>query len=391
MPIPVGEISSRIAKLSKKLQEIGIDAALIRYPLHIFYFSGTFIDGHLIITQDGKSYLLVYRTIDRARDEALLTEVISFRSLKKLPDFLRDLGIKKVGIEYDRLPAKIFLFYQKILSEFQLLDISEIIWKLRACKSFYEIQCQKQAASMLAEALDEFIPHLRPGMTELEAAGLLEALLRKRGHPAITRTYGWNQELTYGHLLSGYSAAIPSYLTTGQGGAGVYGYPQGPSIKKLEKNEPILIDYAGWYEGYLIDQTRIFVYGNLSKDLVEIYQKVIDFMIFLEESLKPGVIIEEFYQQALNKAEDLGIGEYFMAHGSEGVNFIGHGVGLEVDEWPPIANRIKIPFAPGMVIALEPKCHLKGRGVIGLEDTFLITEKGAERITLYPRDILFLN
>ncbi len=391
MPIPREEIKLRIAKLSEKLKEAGIDAALIRYPLHIFYLSGTFTDGHLIITQAQDTYLLVYRTIERARKEALLADIIPFRSLRKLPDFLRDLGINRLGIEYDRVPVKIFTYYQKLLSRFEFLDISHPLWELRACKSPYEIQCHRGAACMLAEALDEFIPKLRPGMTELEAAGLLEAMLRKRGHPAMTRTYGWNQELAYGHLLSGYSAAVPSYITTGQGGSGIYGYPQGPSMKRIEKNEPILVDYAGWYEGYMIDQTRIFVFGSLPKELLDLYQKILVFMNFLEESLKPGVIIEELYQKALNKAEDLGIKRYLMAHGAEGVNFIGHGVGLEIDEWPPITDKIKHSLKPGMVIALEPKCHLRGIGIIGLEDTFLITDKGVERLTLYPRDILFLN
>ncbi len=391
MPPGVQEIRSRLRLLAAKLREKGLHGALVRYPLNIFYLSGTFVDGHLVVTEREESYLLVYRTLGRAKEEAKVSEIISFRSLRQLPGFLKDLGLQRIGLEYDRLPARVFFYYQDLLAEFELSDLTPLLWALRARKSPYEIECLRQAASMLAEALEAFLPKLRPGMSELEAAGLFEAELRKRGHPAYTRTYAWHQELAYGHLLFGDSAAVPSYLTTGQGGPGVWGYPQGPGVKRLKKGELILIDYAGWYEGYMVDQTRIFACESLPQDLIDLYKKICSLISFLEKELSPGLLIEKFYHQAMEQAEALGLGKCLMAHGEEGVNFIGHGVGLEIDEWPPVAPKVKVPFEPGMVIALEPKCHLPGIGVIGLEDTFLITSQGAERLTLFPRELLFLK
>jgi len=389
-PLP-SEISSRVKRLAAKLREKGLCAALLRYRLHIFYFSGTFVDGHLLITAKEESYLLVYRTLERAKAEGQATEIISFRSLKKLPGFLRDLGLKRIGLEYDRLPVRQFLLYQKLLADFSLEDLSPLLWEIRAKKSPYEVDCLRRAAAMLAEALRRFLPRLRPGMTELEAAGLLEASLRRRGHPAHTRVYNWTQELAYGHLLFGASAAVPAYVTTGQGGQGVVGYPQGPGFCKLAPGEIIVIDYAGWYEGYMVDQTRLFSWGKLPKDLVEIYEKIYELMQSLEESLRPGVLAAELYEKALAEAQRLGMNKIFMAHGSEKVAFVGHGVGLEIDEWPPIAKGVAVPLGEGMIIALEPKCHLPHHGEIGLEDTFLITSEGSERLTLFPREIRLLG
>jgi len=387
MPPDREEIGSRLKRLAQALTDQGLEAALIRYPLNIFYFTGTFADGHLLVTQSGEAFLLVYRTFERARAEALIEEVRPFRSLKALPDFLKDLGIKHLALEEDRLPVAVYRGYERLLRDFALSDLSPILRQLRARKSAYEISCLRRAAEMLAESIEAVLPSFRPGLTELEMAGMLEAELRKRGHPAYTRTYAFHQELAYGHLLTGEAAAVPSYVTTGQGGRGVVGFPQGPSEKILREGEPLLIDYAGWHEGYLVDQSRLFYFGELPAALHDTFARIKQLMESLEETLRPGITAEEVYHRARETAEKLGLSPCFMAHGEERVPFVGHGVGLEIDEWPPLAPRVKVPLEEGMVVALEPKCHLPGQGVIGLEDTFLITREGAARLTLSPREI----
>ena len=383
MPPEKTELLTRIEKFSERLAQGGYEAALLRYPLNIFYFTGAFVDGHLVITSQKRAFLLVYRTRARLFEDSPV-EAQVFRSLKKLPQFLKELGIKKLGLEADRLSAALFWRYQKLLADFELGDVSPFLRELRAVKSPYEISCLKQAAEVLAKALWAFLPQLRPGMTELEAAGLLEKELRRLGHPAFTRTSGFGQELAYGHLLSGEAATVPSYLTTGQGGAGVYGFPQGPSFKKIKENEPILIDYAGWFEGYMVDQSRLFCLGEIPKKALRIFEKILALMEALEELLFPGTLARKIYEEAQKFAAKEGLEPCFMAHGPEKVPFVGHGVGLEIDEWPPIA-QVEIPLKEGMVIALEPKCHVPGLGVIGLEDTFLVTDKGPRRLTTFPR------
>ncbi len=389
MPADKEELRARIEKLATALVQTGLDAALIRFPLHIFYFAGVFVDGHLVITERAEAFLLVYRTLGRP-EKSPVAEEIPFRSLRKLPAFLKDLGLHNLGLEEERLPHALFKRYQQLLTDFSLADVSPLVQQIRSVKSPYEISCLKQAARLLAEALVAFLPRLKPGLSELEAAGLLEAELRKRGHPAFTRTSGFGQELAYGHLLAGKEATVPAYTTTGQGGLGVWGFPQGPSEKKIGLNEPILIDYAGWFEGYLVDQSRVFYFGQLPPRAHEIYEKIDFILQEIEKMLQPGTSGAEIYQKALSLAADNGLSPYFMAHGPEKVPFIGHGVGLEIDEWPPIA-QVDVALQEGMVIALEPKCHVPGLGVIGVEDTYLITSSGPERLTVFPRGLQRLN
>ncbi len=385
MPPDREELIHRVSKLAEGLDQEGFEAALLRYPLNIFYFTGLFVDGHLLVTRKAEVHLLVYRTVGRP-EKNLLVEPQLFRSLRDLPSFIKDLGINTLGLEADRLPANLYARYRKLLSDFELGDIGLLLRKLRAIKSPYEVFCLRSAAQMLSEALNVFLPCLHPGMTELEAAGLLEAELRKRGHPAFTRTYAFGQELAYGHLLSGISAVVPSYVTTGQGGAGVCGFPQGPSFKKISENEPLLIDYAGWFEGYMVDQSRIFYFGKLPSQAVTLYNRVLELINHLEGLLQPGISAKEVYEMSLSLAKELDILDYFMAHGPEKVPFVGHGVGLEIDEWPPIA-AVDVPLEEGMVIALEPKCHVPSLGVIGIEDTYLITKDGAQRLTQFPCEL----
>ncbi len=391
MPPSPKEIRTRQLRLAGFLAQEGLDAALIRAPLHIYYLSGTFVDGHLVLTTQAKAYLLVYRTIARAQEEAQAVEVLPFRSLKALPGFLGDLGLRHLGLEGDRLPLNDFKRYERLLKDFVLSDISALLWRCRAEKTPYEIECLRKAGVMLAEALEEFWPRLRPGMTELEAAALLEGALRRRGHPAYTRVARWTQELAYGHLLFGPSAAVPAYTTTGQGGPGVTGFAQGPGFRKLAPQDLIVVDYAGWWEGYMVDQTRLFALQDPPQDISTRYQRLKDLLHSLEETLRPGVLAEEIYFLAQEQAQRLGLSDCFMAHGPERVPFVGHGVGLEIDEWPALAPGVKVPLKPGMVIALEPKCHLPGQGEVGLEDTYLITPSGAERLTVSPRKIRLLG
>ncbi len=391
MPPSPKEIRQRQFRLAELLAKEGFEAALLRAPLHIFYFSGTFVDGHLVLTARAKAYLLVYRTLARAEQEAQAVEVLPFRSLKALPGFLKDLGLRYLGLEGDRLPLNDFKRYERLLQGFVLKDISALLWRLRAEKSPYEIECLRRAGCMLAEALEEFLPCLRLGMTELEAASHLERVLRRRGHPAYTRVARWTQELAYGHLLFGPSAAIPAYTTTGQGGPGVVGFAQGPGFRKLCPQDLIVVDYAGWWEGYMVDQTRLLAWTHPSPEISDRYDRIQELLHTLEENLRPGVLAEELYLLAQEQAQQLGLSDCFMAHGPERVPFVGHGVGLEIDEWPALAQGVKVPLKPGMVIALEPKCHLPGIGEVGLEDTYLITPNGAERLTVSPRKIRLLG
>ncbi len=387
MPLNKEEISFRIKNFRKKLEEKNLQLALIFSPLNIFYFSGTFVRGVLLIGLS-EVRLLVNRPFERAKKESLVP-CESLKSLKGLPAQIKAIGsFKKIGIEAGFLNHEIFLRYKELLSEWELEGIDALIMGTRMIKSPYEISCIKKAGKMLDKALKLALPLFKPGMKELEASAILEKELRILGHPGMIRSaYGF--ELFYGHLLSGKEAIIPTHTITGQGGKGVFGFPGGASTKKIKTSDPILIDFSGFFEGYYIDQTRMASFKPLKK-AEPFFKTSLKILETLEKEVKPEIESGILYEIGLSIAKEEGMEEFFMSHG-ERLKFIGHGVGLQIDEPPALAYGQKIPLKENMVIALEPKFHVPELGVIGIEETFVITQKGLKRLNSTPRDWIFLN
>jgi Xaa-Pro dipeptidase len=139
---------------------------------------------------------------------------------------------------------------------------------------------------------------------------------------------------------------------------------------------------------YLADQFRTFVIGELSEDLQKAHDCSIRIHHLFAEEAKPGVACSELYRLALEEASREGYGEYFMGHGEAQVRFIGHGLGLEIDEYPVIAPNFEKKLTQGMVMALEPKFVFPGKGVVGLEDDYVITASGVERLTLTNQELM---
>jgi len=377
---PREELFSRISALRKALRGADLQGALITQPLNIFYFTGSFARAHLLVTEREVRFL-VFRPLERVRRESPLPAE-PFRSLKGLPGLLREAGIRRVGLEFAALTHREFLRYRDLLQDFELADLSGILSSLRMVKSPYEIACLREAGRRLAEALTEALPRLAPGMTELAALAEIEAALRRRGHPGFVRSARGNEFAT-GLLISGPEAVEPSYMVAGEGGRGVYGFPSGASLREIRPGEPVLVDLAGYFAGYYVDQTRMLLFGKPSPEVREYLEAAEALMAAGESLLRPGIPAEEVYYALVREAERLGVSEYFMRHGEEGVNFVGHGVGLCVDEDPPLAPGVKTVLEPGMVLALEPKLHVPGLGVIGFEDTWGLNEDSPQKLTIF--------
>jgi Xaa-Pro aminopeptidase len=252
MPLSKKEASYRIGCFRKKLEGKSLQLALILSPINIFYFTGTFARGVLLIGLS-QTKLLVNRPFERAKKESLI-ECEYLKSLKDLPTYIKSFNSQKtIGIEKNFLNLEEYFRYQEILSNWELEGIDFLLMKTRMVKTPYEINCIKKAGEILDRALKIALNQIKPGMKEIEASALIEKELRILGHPGITRSlYGF--ELTYGHLISGKESLIPIYAITGQGGRGIPGFQGGASFKKIKNSDPILIDFSGYFEGYYIDQ-----------------------------------------------------------------------------------------------------------------------------------------
>jgi Xaa-Pro dipeptidase len=388
--VPSSEVENRLRCLQDLMTQDGLDGILISQNVDLFYFSGTMQPGYLYVPSQEEPLFLVKKNMGRALEESSLNTIIHIASPKEIPSILaeRDLSLPQVlGLELDVLPANSYLQLCTIFAEALIQDASVLIRKCRLLKSPWEIENLTRAAQMMTKMVREVPSILRPGITEIELAGRLEAFLRKEGHQGYIRSRGFNQEVFYGHILSGPEGVKASYIDSPSGGVGVGpAFSQGAGLKPIRAGEPISIDYVGCYNGYLVDQTRMFSLGEPPSAVKEAYLAVIRIQESLKLKAQPGVPCEQIYFWALEEAKRSGYRNQFMGTDQDQVPYIGHGVGLELDELPIFGKKFNWPLEAGMVFALEPKILLPEYGLVGIENTFLMTETGLKLITTAPED-----
>ena len=386
--VPFSEIESRITRLQRNLQEQNLDGALILQNTDLYYLTGTIQQSHLYIPSAGDPLLMVRKSYDRARAESPLKNVVPLDSPKKIPDILKSHGLQvplRLGMELDVLPVNLFRTYEYILQGPDIVDISLALRSLRAVKSPYEIDIITRASGFSDQVAAHTRECIRSGMTELELAGLVEAYARKLGHQGIVRMRMWGAEMFYGHLLCGPSAAVPSYLASPTGGdAANPAVAQGAGHTRIAVGQPILLDYVFALNGYVSDHTRIFAIESLPDDLLAAHESMLQLQERIKMEAKPGVSVGFLYDLAVHLAAEAGYGDYFMGAEKQRIRFIGHGVGLELDELPILAKGQEAVLEENMVIALEPKLIFPGRGVVGIENIHVVTREGLKQLGRYP-------
>jgi Xaa-Pro aminopeptidase len=388
--VPAAEIEARIARFQEALRDAELDAALIVQETDLYYLSGTAQNAHLIVPAQGGPALLVRKTLARAREETPLEHVERLRSLRDLPAALAALGLDggRLGLELDVLPAATYLGYGRRLEGFELADCSGALRRVRAVKSPYELERIRAACEQVSHLPEWMERHVREGMTELQLAAEIERELRLAGHQGVIRFRSFNNELFYGSVLAGPSGAVPGASETPIVGPGPnVSVSRGASGRPIGRGEPILVDLAGAYDGYLSDQTRMFSLGPVEARFAETHDLAVEVLHRVAAAARPGVTGAELYDLAQALA---GGHEGFMGWGDERVTFVGHGIGLEIDELPLLARGWTGVFEPGMVFALEPKFVFPGEAAIGIENSYLVTESGGEALTTAPETLIEL-
>ncbi|HKK90686.1 MAG TPA: Xaa-Pro peptidase family protein [Desulfobacteraceae bacterium] len=384
---PGTEIDARIARLQSAMEAKGVKGALVVQKSDLFYFSGTVQQGWLYVPCQGKPLLMVFKEYDRARAETPLSSVVSLVSPKKIPHTLAEHGYSlpgTVGMELDVLPVNLYFLYQRIFENAEIVDISTEIRMIRAVKSDYELELIRAAAAMSDRLAARAAELIEPGKSEIALAGELEACARSLGHQGIVRMRLWGSEIFYGHIMSGPEAAVPSYMASPTGGTGPSpATGQGAGFNTIEKNQPVLVDYVFALNGYLSDHARIFSIGRLDDDLLRAHEAMLEVQNMAKIEGCAGIPAGELYRKMVDMATEKGYDQYFMGVGDRRIRFTGHGVGLELDEFPFIAQGQKLVLEKGMVLALEPKVIMPGRGVVGIENTHVVTEKGLEPLTQF--------
>ncbi|QYR20731.1 Xaa-Pro peptidase family protein [Paenibacillus sp. sptzw28] len=394
------ELKARIHRLQQLMEKERIDAFLVTQHVDLYYLTGSMQAGYAFIPAEGDATFYVRRSVDRARREAAV-RVLPMPSLRQFrtvleqdyPAVFSAGSAFQVATEMDVLPA---LTYDKLSSTVcagggSLVDGSALIRRVRMIKSASEIHRIEGAAQAAAEALGAAVSMLKEGMSELELMARIEYEIRLRGHTGIMRTRSYNMEIMTGMLGSGEAAAEPSAFDGPAGGRGLGpAAAQSVSRRQIGRNEPILIDIGCCIDGYVIDQTRTAVIGTLPDDLAAAYSHAEAIIRQTERLMQPGASCNSLYAASLEQAADAGLSAHFMGFGADQVKFLGHGIGLEVDEWPVLARGFAEPLEPGMVLAVEPKFTFPGRGVVGIENSYLITSQGPRQLTKSPEGLIVL-
>ena len=388
---PVEEIERRLHGLRRGLAAADLDGAIVVQDTDLAYLTGTNQQAHLLVPLEGEPRLLVRRVLERARRESPLAVIEPLPSLGALPDELRAAGLEpgtRIGLELDVLPTSRFLSYQRRLEGWRLGDCSGVLRSMRAVKSTWEIERMRAAAAQVAAATAAVPGLIAPGVLESKVQLEVEKALREAGHQGQLRFRGFNQEMHYGQVLGGPSGAVSGYSDSplcGPGPNPVLG--KGPGGHVLADRDPVIVDLVGGHEGYLADQTRTFIVGRADGDLRGAYETAVEILRAVEARLAPGAVPSALFEHAERMAAAAGLGEHFMGAGDERVRFLGHGVGMEIDELPILAPGFDDPVVEGNVIAVEPKFVFPGRGAVGIENMYAVTADGFECITTASEEL----
>jgi len=392
---PTIELEYRCKKLQDLMAGQGMDAVIIVQNADLFYFTGTTQSGCLYVPAQGQPIYMARKEFSRARMESGLKEIVPIVTMKDIPGILARFGYpepKRIGMELDVVPVSFFERYKKIHPHAEYLDATPLIRKVRMIKSHYEIHLMKDAADQVHRVWQRAGEVIRAGATDLEIAAELEFTARKDGHQGLVRMRGFNSDLFYSQIFSGTDSAVPSYGDSPLGGLGLNpSFGQGAGLKRIERHEPIIIDFVGCVDGYLVDQTRIFAIGGISGRLQRGYDDMLTVQRRMMELAVPGASWGGVYDQCLALAVEMGYADNFMGSKGSQVSFIGHGLGVEIDEFPFIARGFNdMMLEVGMVFAFEPKVVFPGEGAIGIENTFYISNDGLKQLTYSSEELAIL-
>jgi len=389
--VPASEIESRTLKLQKELQAGDIDGLFIVQRVDLFYFSGTAQNGFMYIPAEGAPLLFIKQYLPRAKEESSVKNNIKIDSIKEIPELIIDHFGKlpgTIGFELDVIPVNDFTFYQSLFPDSNCTDASPLILKLRRYKSQWEIAQMENTAEMTRKTFEYMRTAIRPGITEMEFAGMFETFARKLGHGANLRVRHYQTEGYPWHVLSGKSGGMVGLLDSPASGTGTSAaFPVGAGYKEICADEPIMVDLGSVLNGYHMDETRMFAIESMPKRAMDACRIAIEIHDSVIEKAKPGITVGELFEHSVQLAKSKGYEAPYLGTPGHKVSFIGHGIGLELIEPYIMARNRDHQLEQGMTFALEPKFVYENEFSAGVESVFLVTENSARLISKVPVEI----
>ncbi len=388
--VPREELLRRAAQLWRHVGARPLAAVFAIERVEVLYFGGSPQDGMVWIPRDGEPIFFVRRDLARARADSPLARVLPFTRARDIPDILAREGASvsgPVGTSLDVLPVSLHQSLGRALGV-PIEDASVEVRMTRAVKSPWERAHIRAAGALITEIFEALRTIIKPGMREIDVAAEIDARLVRAESVSYYRTRTFNLQFTGVCCLSGPSGdwrgASDSPNSAGRGPGPAFG--QGASSRRFVAGEPILVDFAANRGGYYVDTTRVFHFGELPARFVDAHRTSEEILAEAVEALGAGRPPADVYARALEHAAKAGLAETFMG----GSRFLGHGVGLQIDEWPVIAEGFDQPLPEGAVVALEPKFALRG-GIVGVETTFIFEGGKMQPTVALPTGLVRLD
>ncbi|MGJ9456942.1 M24 family metallopeptidase [Oceanobacillus sp. CF4.6] len=351
----------KLKKLRNTLESNEMDAILITSPINRRYITGfTGTAGVALISKIEAIFITDFRYTEQATEQTKNFNIIEHTHPieSEIANQLKLLGIQRLGFEKDYVTYAQFENYNKNLNV-SLVPISGLIEEIRLIKTSEELDIMKKAAKIADDAFEHIQSFIKPGVKEIDVSNELEFFMRRQGATA-----------------SSFDTIVASGLRSA--------FPHGvASEKEIQNGELVTLDFGALYQGYCSDITRTIAVGEISSELREIYDIVLEANLRGVNGTKPGLTGKEADALTRDYIKEKGYGEYF-GHST------GHGLGLEVHEGPGLSYRSDKILEKGMVVTVEPGIYINGLGGCRIEDDIVITETGNERLTFAPKELIQL-
>ncbi len=364
----------------------GAKAALVSTNACLYYLTGRVFSGYALLVEGEEPVWFVKRPV-HLRGE----RVVSIHKPENIPAAVAELGITlptRVALELSVVPYATVVRLQAALGAEHIADCTAALKTARSRKDALELEFIAQSGRQQTIVYERIPSLFRPGMTDIDLQIAIEAELRREGCLGQFRVSGEDMELHMGSLLVGDNADAPSPYDFAMGGAGASpSLPVGASGLEIIEGMAVMVDMNGNFTGYMTDMTRTYARGLLPELAQRAHELSRAICAELQQMGRPGMEAKLMYDRAHQMAREAGLEHCFMGH-RQHAGFVGHGVGIEVNEWPVIAPRSRQVLEEGNVIALEPKFVIPGCGAVGVENTYAVTAEGPMQcLTLAPEQL----
>jgi len=387
-PEMLPELSHRWKAIQKEMTRKGADGCLLADNVNLFYVADRVYSGYFYLPKEGNPLFFVKRPIGLDGEN-----VFYIRKPEQIAEILlqQDIALPQaLMLELDEMPYNDIVRLQSIFHPTETLNATTAVRSVRAIKSESEIGQMRHSARLHAACYAQVPKLYKPGMTDIDFSIEIERLFRRQGALGHFRVFGQSMELFMGSVIAGTNADNPSPYDFAMGGSGLHNLlPVSTNGSVMTPGTTVMVDMGGTFTAYMSDMTRVFSIGRVSPLAYKAHQVALEIQSDIEAMAKPGVATCDLYNRAMELVKKHELMPYFMGH-SQQAGFIGHGIGIQINESPVLAPRSKDELKEGHIFALEPKFVIPGVGAVGIENSFVVHKTGIEKLTILNEEIVEL-